>query len=76
MSKRKDHANRNDAVGGAPIGADDKGLPLWSTDEEVVSGRSWSLILVFIFVPLMALVVLGVVVFALFSHVFGTTPTP
>ena len=74
MVKNRDHANRNDALRGRSGEADAGDIPLWSADEEEVSGRSWSLILVFIFVPLIARAVLGIVLFALFTHMFGGAP--
>jgi hypothetical protein len=76
MAKIRDHANHNAAARGRSGQADAGDMALWSADEEEVSGRSWSLILVFIFVPLIALAVLGIVLFALFTQIFGGAPTP
>jgi len=83
MSERRNAANRNDASQRQDsshrrdYGEDDNGVPLWSeADEAEVSGRNWSVILVFIFVPLMALVVLALCLYALFAHVFSTPQAP
>jgi hypothetical protein len=74
MSERGNPANRNEAPDRRIV--DDKDGPLWSEDEEIASGRNWAVILVFIFVPLMAVVVLGLTLYALFAHVFGTPQAP
>ncbi len=83
MSERRNPANRNDASQRQDpgerqdYGLDDMGVPLWSeADEEHVSGRNWSVIMVFVFVPLMALIVLALCLYALFAHVFGTPQVP
>lgn len=56
---------------------DDTGVPLWSeADEEPTPGRNWSIILVFVFVPLMALAVLVLCLYALFAHFFGMPQAP
>jgi hypothetical protein len=56
---------------------DDTGVPLWSeADGEPTPGRNWSIILVFVFVPLMALAVLVLCLYALFAHLFGMPQAP
>ncbi|MBW9064149.1 hypothetical protein JNB71_12550 [Rhizobium herbae] len=56
---------------------DDTGVPLWSeADAEPTPGRNWSIILVFVFVPLMALAVLVLCLYALFAHLFGMPQAP
>ncbi len=77
MSEPRNAANRNVSSERPDYGVDDKGVPLWSeADEEMTSGRNWSVILVFLFVPLMALVVLVLCLYALFAHVFGLPSAP
>ncbi|CAN7150852.1 hypothetical protein [Pararhizobium sp. LjRoot238] len=77
MSEPRNAANRNISSERSNYGVDDKGVPLWSeADEEMTTGRNWSVILVFLFVPLMALVVLALCLYALFAHVFGMSPAP
>lgn len=77
MSEPRKAANRNFLPERPSYGADDRGVPVWSeADEEMVSGRNWSVILVFVFVPLMALVVLVISLYALFTHVFSGEPPP
>ncbi len=56
---------------------DDTGVPLWSeADGEPAPGRNWSIILVFVFVPLMALAALVLCLYALFAHLFGMPQAP
>ncbi|OBZ95990.1 hypothetical protein ADU59_06260 [Pararhizobium polonicum] len=83
MSEQGNSASRNgtsrrqDSGGRGDYGVDDRGVPLWSeADAAETSGRNWSIILVFAFVPLMALIVLALCVYALFTHVFGTPQAP
>jgi hypothetical protein len=77
MSEPRNAANRNISRERPNYGVDDKGVPLWSeADEEMASGRNWSVILIFLFVPLMALAVLALCLYALFAHVFGMPPAP
>ncbi|CAN7182510.1 hypothetical protein LJR255_000396 [Pararhizobium sp. LjRoot255] len=77
MSEPRNAANRNISGERPDYGVDDKGVPLWTeADEEMASGRNWSVILVFLFVPLMALAVLALCLYALFAHVFGLPSAP
>jgi hypothetical protein len=77
MSEPRKAANLNVSTGYTNYGTDDTGVPVWSeADEEMVSGRNWSVILVFVFVPLMALIVLAISLYALFAHVFSAPQAP
>jgi len=77
MAEPRSAASRTLSSEHPNYGVDDKGVPLWSeADEEMASGRNWSVILVFLFVPLMALVVLALCLYALFAHLFGMPQAP
>ena len=77
MSQPRSAANHNVSTDRHDYGLDDKGVPLWSeADEQMTSGRNWTVILVFLFVPLMALAVLVICLYALFTHVFSPSPAP
>lgn len=53
-------------------GTDDLGEPIWSEDDQaLVSKNDWTVYVVFLFIPLLALVVLLVFIRKLFVHLLS-----